>query len=639
MSTHGAPRSAKETVIGALAALGVVYGDIGTSPLYAVRESFHVQHAIERARGISTQHADSLSHTAVYGILSLIVWSLILIVTVKYVVYVLRADNDGEGGILALLALALDRKRAVWKQPFIYVLGLLGASFLFGEGVITPAISVLSAIEGVVVEAPGLAPAVVPVTVAILVAIFAVQRRGTGRVGMMFGPITLVWFVTLVLIAVPHIIAHPQILGALSPTYAVHYFMTYGVNGFIVLGSVVLVVTGAEALYADMGHFGVRPVRLAWIIIVLPALVVHYFGQGAYLLEHPEGISHPVMHMSPTWARYPVLAISAAATVIASQALISGTYSIARQAILLGFLPRLRTVHTSTEQIGQIYLPFVNWTLMLGTIALVIGFRNSSSLAAAYGIAVTATMTITTVLAHVVATRRWGWTPAVAALVTGVFLVIDLAFFGANTLKVLKGGWVPLVIAAAVYIGMTTWRRGREVLAERIRERSIRFEQLPAWLKEQAPVSVPGTAVYLTAHPDSVPLALVSNVDHNACLHERVILLSIVFTQKARVSITNRLKVERIDENVVRLFGYYGFVETPDVPSLLELAVMEGIEIDPSTVTFVMGRETLIATDRPGMAIWREVLFAFMSRNAQRAASFFGIPSDRVLEVGSQIEL
>jgi KUP system potassium uptake protein len=619
--------SPKQVALSALGALGVVYGDIGTSPLYAVRECFHGAHGM------------ALDATNVYGVLSLIIWSLILVVTVKYVAYVLRADNDGEGGILALLALALDPKRPIAKQPIVYVLGLFGAALLYGDGIITPAISVLSAIEGVVVEAPTLEWAVIPITVLILIGIFAVQRRGTASVGMMFGPITLLWFVTLIAIAVPHIVEHPDILRAVWPGYAVTYFTTHGLHGIVVLGAVFLVVTGGEALYADMGHFGARPVRLAWVIVVLPALLVNYFGQAAFLLEHPEGLVHPVMHMSPGWARIPVLVISTAATIIASQALISGTYSITRQAILLGFAPRLKVVHTSSQQIGQIYMPLVNWSLMVGCIALVLGFGSSSALAAAYGIAVTATMVITTLLAHVVATRRWGWPAIVTLLVTSLFVAIDLAFLGANTLKFLDGGWVPIVIAIAIFTGFTTWRKGREILADRIRERSIRIADLPAWLRERNPVTVPGTAVYLTAHPDSLPLAMVSNIEHNASLHERVILLSITFTNHARVSIANRLKVERIDERIVRLFGYYGFVETPDVPALLELAVMEGIEVDAKTVTFVMGRETLIASDRPGMAQWREALFAYMSRNAQRAATFFGIPSERVLEIGAQIEL
>jgi KUP system potassium uptake protein len=629
-------RSPKQIALGTLGALGVVYGDIGTSPLYALRESFHVHGTlVEASHGAHV----AVSHAAMLGILSLIVWSLILVVTVKYVAYVLRADNDGEGGILALLALALDPKRAIGKQRAIYFLGLFGAALLYGDGIITPAISVLSAIEGVVVEAPALEWAVIPITCTILIGLFAVQRFGTGRVGMLFGPITLAWFLILIAIAIPHLLRHPQILEALSPAHAVAYFVEHRLHGIVVLGAVFLVVTGGEALYADMGHFGAKPIRLAWIVVVLPALVIHYFGQGAYLIEHPEGIAHPVMHMSPEWARIPVLVVSTLATVIASQALISGVFSITRQAILLGFAPRLSIVHTSAAEIGQIYMPMVNWSLMVGTIALVVGFGSSTALGAAYGIAVTATMVITTLLAHVVARRRWRWPLAAALIVTTGFVLIDSAFLVANALKFLDGGWVPIVVAIALFVAFTTWHRGRGILADRIRERSIRFGDLAAWTRDNAPLTVPGTAVYLTAHPDSVPLSLVDNVRHNRALHARVILLSLVFEPHARVSVARRVRVERIDERVVRVFGHYGFVERPDVPKLLELALMEGIEVDVETVTFVLGRETLIATNRPGMARWRESLFAYMSRNAQRAAAFFGIPSERVLEVGAQIEL
>jgi KUP system potassium uptake protein len=610
-----------------LGALGVVYGDIGTSPLYALRECFHGAHGV------------TLDRVGVLGVLSMIVWSLILVVTVKYIAYVTRADNEGEGGILALLALALDPKKPVGKQPIVYVLGLFGAALLYGDGIITPAISVLSAVEGIGVEAPSLEAYIVPITVAILVGLFWIQRYGTERVGVLFGPIMLVWFGTLTALGVSQIVGRPEVLEAFWPTYAIDYFRHHGLHGAIVLGAVFLVVTGGEALYADMGHFGKTPIRLAWLAVVLPALVLHYFGQGALLLGNPEAIEHPLIHMAPEGARIPIVVLSTLATVIASQALITGTYSITRQATLLGYLPRLRVVHTSPDQIGQIYMPAVSWALMLATIALVLAFRSSTRLAAAYGIAVTMTMVITTLLAHVVARRQWGW-PLVAALaVTVPFLVMDLAFFGANALKLLDGGYVPIVVALVMFTSMTTWRRGREILAERIRERSIPFRELGAWLEKAKPAKVPGTAVYLTGHPDSVPLPLIDNVRHNHAIHERVILLSLVFTQSAHVSITNRVRVEEVGAGVIRIFGHYGFVESPNVPKLLELALAEGIDLDPSHVTFVLGRETLLATTRGGMALWRESLFAVMSRNSQRAAAFFGVPTDRVLEIGSQIDL
>ena len=627
MSTHAHPPHGRALVVSSVGALGIVYGDIGTSPLYAVRECFHHTHGL------------TLSAPDVMGVLSLIVWSLILVVTVKYLVYVMRADNSGEGGILALFALATSRDKPMSRQLFVYAIGLFGAALLYGDGIITPAISVLSAVEGIGVEAPALEPAVIPITVAILIALFAVQSRGTERVGLAFGPVMLLWFTTLGVLGVVWIVRRPEILWALSPHYAVMFFMHHGLAGGIVLGSVFLVVTGGEALYADMGHFGRRPIQLAWIVVVFPGLVVHYFGQGALLLAQPGAIEHPLMFMAPSWARILLLVLASCATVIASQALISGVFSLTRQAILLGYAPRLRVVHTSAKQIGQIYMPSINAALAVATILLVLAFRSSSALAAAYGIAVTMTMIITTMLAHVVARRRWGWGWLGASALTAGLLSLDLAYFASNAVKIADGGWVPLLVGVAVFVLLTTWSRGRAILAQRMRERSMPIAGLPRWIAELAPTEVPGVAVYMTAHPDAAPVSLVENVRHNHAIHERIVLLSLAFEQSARVSIGNRLTVQRIDQRIVRLTGHYGFVERPDVPSLLELALAEGIEIDPATVTYVMGRETLLATNRPGMAMWRESLFALMSRNAQRAAAFFGIPSDRVLEIGTQIEL
>jgi KUP system potassium uptake protein len=620
--------SGRSTAWVALGALGVVYGDIGTSPLYALRECFHGPHAV------------ALSPSSVLGVLSLILWSLVIVVTLKYLAYVMRADNEGEGGILALMALALGpRPVASAKRRAVLWTGIIGAALLYGDAIITPAISVLSAVEGVRVEAPALEPLIVPVTVAILIGLFFLQHRGTARVATLFGPVMLVWFVVLGALGLAHVVRRPDVLLAASPTYAVAFFAEHRLAGLTVLGAVFLVVTGGEALYADMGHFGRRPIRLAWLSVVLPALVLDYLGQGALLLDRPDAVAHPLMWMAPSWARVPLLMLATLATIIASQALITGTFSITRQGILLGYLPRLNIVHTSEHEIGQIYLPSVNWALMVATVALVITFGSSSALAAAYGLAVTGTMLVTTVLAHVVARRRWGWPLGATLVVTGVLLVVDLAFLSSNLLKILQGGWVPLIVAAALFLVMTTWYRGRQILRERISERSIPLERLAGWLDAERPFPVPGTAVYLTAHPSAVPHALIDNVRYNRAIHEHVLLLSIRFARTAHVSVAHRVAVESLGHGVRRIIGTYGFVEAPDVPALLELALAEGVDVRPDEVTYVLGRETLLASDRAGMSRWREQLFSLMSRNSQRAAAFFHIPSHRVFEVGAQIDL
>ncbi len=614
--------------VSALTALGVVYGDIGTSPLYALRECFGGHHPLD------------VDPANVYGLLSLIFWSLIIVITLKYLGYVMRADNDGEGGILALMALAIGgSKTSAVRSPWVILLGLFGAALLYGDGMITPAISVLSAVEGLGIAAPGLEEYVVPITLVILVGLFWVQKRGTATVGIAFGPIVLLWFFVLATLGIYHIASHPAVLAALNPMYAVGFFRHSGATGLLALGSVFLVVTGGEALYADMGHFGAKPIQVAWLFVVLPALVLNYFGQGALVLENPEAMRNPLYYMVPGWALYPMIALGAAATVIASQAVISGAYSLTRQAIMLGYAPRLRVVHTSSSAIGQIYIPSVNWALMVATLLLVLGFRSSSGLAAAYGIAVTTTMVITTLLACVVAFRRWGWSLSLALLVTAVFVVIDLAFLGANVVKIPDGGWVPLVVAGAVMLLMSTWKKGRKILGSRIDDRSIPMDELPEFLEEEALTRVRGTAVYLTAQARSVPLSLVENVRHNHSLHERVIFLSLVVTESVRVSVRDRVKVEEIGGGFVRVIGYYGFMEQPDVPHLLELAIVEGIDLDLDETTFVVGRETVLSSDHPGMSRWREALFAFMSRNSTKAAAFFGVPSERVLEIGAQIEL
>jgi KUP system potassium uptake protein len=610
-----------------LAALGIVYGDIGTSPLYAVRECFHGPHAF------------AVTEANVLGVLSLIFWSLIVVISVKYLLYVMRADNDGEGGILALMALALDPAQPLKRQWLVFILGLFGAALLYGDGAITPAISVLSAVEGLEVAAPGLEAWVMPIAIGVLAALFWFQHKGTAGIGLAFGPITVVWFAVLAALGVYQIAQKPEVFAAISPTYATAFFMHHGLAGVIVLGAVFLVVTGGEALYADMGHFGARPIRLAWFVVVLPALLLNYFGQGALILRDPSTASAPLFRMAPDWGLYPLILLATAATIIASQAVISGTYSITGQAIMLGYAPRMTIEHTSSREIGQIYMPTVNWGLLVVVLLLVVGFGSSSNLAAAYGIAVTSTMLITTILAYVVARRLWGWSRWLAVPLTAIFLLIDAAFFGANSLKIPAGGWFPLVLAAAVFVLMSTWKRGREILAARLNERAIAWDALPAFLEQQRPARPAGTGVYMTSNLDRVPPALLDNVRHNHALHDRVVLLSIEFTQTARVSVKDRLVVEQAPGGFLRIRGRYGFTEHPDVPSLLKLAIGEGIDINVDEATFVLGRETILATERSGMAIWREAIFAFLSRNAGRAAAYFGIPSDQVLEIGAQIEL
>jgi KUP system potassium uptake protein len=611
----------------ALAALGVVYGDIGTSPLYALRECFHGPHAIP------------LTHDNVFGVLSLIFWSLILVISIKYLGYVMRADHDGEGGILALMALACPPDAKGRRGPLLMVLiGVFGSALLYGDGVITPAISVLSAVEGIEVVTPAFKHYVLPITIVILVALFAIQSRGTARVGVAFGPITLVWFAVIGLLGLHNISDRPDVFGAINPAYAVTFFLDNHWEGFVVLGSVFLVVTGGEALYADMGHFGPRPIRVTWFALVLPCLLLNYLGQGALLLERPHAAAHPFYRMAPGWALIPLVVLATMATCIASQAVISGAFSLSRQAVMLNYLPRVRIDHTSSRQIGQIYVPAINWFLMLMTIALVLGFRTSSGLAAAYGIAVTATMVITTVLAYRVATRRWGWSPWLAGGVSALFVVIDCAFFGSNLLKVADGGWFPLALAFLGLVLMTTWKRGREILSERMAEITVPWKEFAERIHEL--IRVPGTAIYMTSVPDAAPPALVHNTEHNHVLHEQTVLLMIQTEERPRIADSKRLTIEDIGDGCLRVIGRFGFTESPHIPKLLELAsAQHGLDFDMDETTFVLGRETLLATKRPGMAIWREELFAAMSRNALRATAFFHIPPDRVMEIGVQIEL
>jgi KUP system potassium uptake protein len=610
-----------------LTTIGVVYGDIGTSPLYAMRECFFGSHSVPATQG------------NVLGVLSLIIYSLVIVISIKYIAIVMRADNQGEGGILALTALLPQRSpnRPAW--PVLVLMGIFGAALLYGDGMITPAITVLGAIEGLKVATPLFDPYVVPVAVGILIGVFAIQKHGTDRVGKLFGPIMVLWFVTIAALGVSWMVRQPVVLTAFDPRHAVGFFAEHRWHGFAVLGAVFLVVTGGEALYADMGHFGKRPIRLAWFGLVLPALLLNYFGQGALLILNPAAAEQPFFLLSPTRALYPLVGLASAAAIIASQALISGAFSLTRQAIQLGYCPRLDIEHTSSHEIGQVYVPQVNWALMVSTIVIVIGFGSSTALAAAYGIAVTLTMVITAMLLYVVAVERWGWPTPVAILVTGLFLFIDLAFFGANVLKIAHGGWLPLVIGWGIFTLMTTWKTGRRIVAERLTARAIPLETFIASLADPQPARVPGTAVFMTAQPKGTPAALAHNVRYNKVLHRHVVILMVVTRPVPHVPEAERYSVRAIGDGVYELTLSYGFMEDPDVPEALLRAKDHGLIIDGTDVTFFLGRETLIATKSPGMAMWRERLFVLMARNAGRATAFFRLPPERVVELGVQVEI
>ncbi|HHQ47339.1 MAG TPA: potassium transporter Kup [Acidobacteria bacterium] len=612
-----------------LGALGVVFGDIGTSPLYAFRVCFSGE------QGLPVTPANVL------GILSLIFWSLVLVITIKYMLFVMRADNGGEGGILALTALLIPgrKERLSGSMWTLIGLGVFGAALLFGDGMITPAISVLSAVEGLAVAAPGLSRAIQPLAIAILIALFVLQRRGTESIGRLFGPVMLLWFSVLAGLGVAQIARTPAVLAGISPVHAIRFFAANSVRGFLTLGAVFLVVTGGEALYADMGHFGKRPIQIAWLALVFPALLINYFGQGALLIRSPQAIRNPFFLLAPSWTVIPMVILSTAATVIASQAVISGAFSLSRQAVQLGYSPRLVIRHTSPRQIGQIYVPSVNWTLLIATIGLVLGFGSSDNLAAAYGVAVTTTMVITTVLFYSVSRRRWKWSLWLAAAVSGTFLVFDLGFFIANLVKIPEGGWFPLLVAGIVFTGMTTWHRGRQILARRLREEMFPVEEFLTDVTANPPVRVPGTAVFMSGTSRGIPHALLHNLKHNHVLHERVILLTVVTEEVPRVGEKERVEVQELGAGMYRIVAHYGFMETPDIPSLARLLTRNGFPLDPRSTSFFLGRENLISTPRPGMARWRERLFAFMSRNALSATQFFGLPVNRVVEFGIQLEI
>ncbi len=625
-----APRieSTRDLVKLSIAALGVVYGDIGTSPLYALKECFTAPHGMPR------------TPANVLGILSLIFWSLTLVIVVKYLTFIMRAENRGEGGILALLALMHDPKtEATKRRRMLLYLALFGAALLYGDGMITPAISVLSAVEGLSVATHALDSWVVPITCGILVALFVVQKRGTARVGAVFGPLTLVWFVAIAAIGVPWIVRRPEVLAAINPAHAIRFFARNHTHGFLILGSVVLCITGGEALYADMGHFGKRPIRFAWYTVVFPALLLNYFGQGALLLERGDAVSHTFYELVSGFMLYPLVAIATFATIVASQALISGAYSLTQQAVQLGYAPRVAIVHTSGEAEGQIYVPEVNWILMVACVSLVVGFRESGRLAAAYGIAVTGTMSITSLLFYAVAVQRWGWSRARAGSLLLLFLAIDLAFFGANAVKFLHGGWFPIVIALGIFVMMTTWKRGREALAVFMRSATLPIELFMEDVARLKPTRVEGTAVFMTSLTGGAPPVLLHHFKHNKVLHQQVIFLSVQTKHDPAVDPSERVEVRELGLGFWSLTAYYGFIEQPDVTEILDAAERHGLVTARDDVSYFLGRETLLTTGAADMAGWRKALFSFLSRNARPATHFFQIPPNRVIELGIRVEL
>ena len=625
--TRRATRDPKRLALLSLGALGVVYGDIGTSPLYALKEVF-----------AGTHHPVPISEHNVLGILSLVFWALMLVVTIKYVIFIMRADNKGEGGIMALMALVVHAQPGARRARILMLLGLAGAALFYGDGTITPAVSVLSAVEGLEVATPAFKPYVIPITLVVLTALFTLQRWGTGRMGSLFGPVMAIWFAVLAVLGAVNIAHVPRVLAALDPGYAVEFMFRHGSLGFFSLGAVVLAVTGAEALYADMGHFGRVPVRLAWTLLVLPSLMLNYFGQGALLIVDAKAVENPFYLLAPTWALYPLVVLSTIATVIASQAVISGAFSITQQAMQLGYSPRMAIQHTSSRQIGQIYLPGINWALFLGVIVLVIGFQSSTNLAAAYGIAVTGTMATTTILAYVVARSMWKWGVVASVALFGAFLLIDLAFFSANLLKVSEGGWFPLVFGLGVFTLMATWKRGRQLLQSRLEADSI---PLDAFISSASLgcATVPGTAVFMTTNLNSVPHPLLHSLKHFKSLHTHVVLLNAVTLDVPHVPEARRVIVEPMNAQFYKVKVFFGFMDTPDLPLALEWCSEQGLDMDAMDTSYFLGRETLIPKMRSDMAFWREKLFVSMFRNAGDAATWFKLPPNRVVELGSQVVL
>ncbi|KPN92448.1 potassium transporter Kup [Pseudomonas nunensis] len=624
----GAEHSAAKPIGMLVAAVGVVYGDIGTSPLYTLKEVF------------SGGYGVPVNHDGVLGILALIFWSLIWVVSFKYMMFVLRADNQGEGGIMALTALA---RRAAAGHPklrgFLVVCGLIGAALFYGDSMITPAISVLSAIEGLGLAFDGIDHWVVPLSLVVLVALFLIQSHGTARIGILFGPIMVTWFVVLGALGVYGILQHPEVLQAMNPVWGVRFFIVHPGMGVAILGAVVLALTGAEALYADMGHFGRKPIARAWFILVLPALVLNYFGQGALLLGDPEAARNPFYLLAPSWALIPLVGLSTMATVIASQAVISGAFSLTRQAIQLGYIPRMHIRHTSSAEQGQIYIGAVNWSLMVGVILLVLGFESSGALASAYGVAVTGTMLMTTVLVSAVMLLLWKWPPIFAVPLSIGFLLVDGLYFAANVPKIVQGGAFPVIAGIVLFVLMTTWKRGKQLLVDRLDEGGLPLPIFISSIRVQPPHRVQGTAVFLTARPDAVPHALLHNLLHNQVLHEQVVLLTVVYEDIPRVPASRRFEVDSYGEGFFRVILHFGFVDEPDVPQALKLCHLDDLDFSPMRTTYFLSRETVIASKLEGMARWREALFAFMLQNANGNLRFFNLPLNRVIELGTQVEM
>lgn len=624
------PATGRYLALLTVGALGVVYGDLGTSPLYALRECFGGSHAMDP------------TPANVLGVLSLIFWSLILIVTVKYLGIVLRATNKGEGGVLALMALTFPKQTpgAGRRRALLIGLGVFGAALLYGDGMITPSISVLSAIEGLKVATPAMERLVIPLTIITLVGLFAAQSRGTGKVGAIFGPIMVLWFLALGALGINGILKAPQVLLSLNPALGVQFLLTSGWKGFVILGAVFLALTGAEALYADVGHFGARPIRIAWFSLVLPGLFLNYLGQGAIVLHDPNSVENPFYFLAPHWFLYPLVGLSTAATVIASQALISGAFSLTIQAIQLGYLPRMAVKHTSSLERGQIYIPHMNWGLMVACIGLVLGFQSSSNMASAYGIAVTLTMMSTTVLFYFAARRVWQWSALHAGLASGVFLLVESTFFAANLIKVLSGGWFPLAMGLVIFVLMATWKKGRQLVWNKLRPASMPLELFLEDIGKSKKIPrVPGTALFMTANLEGTPIALLHNLKHNKVLHERNIILTILTDEVPQVNPEKRMEVENLPVGFHRLIAHYGFMEEPNVPELLAAAPLNGEPVVLHKTTFFLSRETILPGKSSSMPRWRQWIFALMARNAQSASSFYRIPANRVVELGMQVEI
>ncbi|MDS4068199.1 MAG: potassium transporter Kup [Candidatus Competibacter sp.] len=624
MSAHESKSRSSALIVGAI---GVVFGDIGTSPLYALKETFAGHHPI------------AVEPESILGVLSLIFWTIMALVTLKYVAIIMRADNRGEGGSLALLARVTELTKNSGATWFVTMLGIFAAALFYGDSMITPAISVLSAVEGLDVVAPQLKEYVLPITAVILTGLFWIQKHGTGAMGLLFGPIMCAWFCVLAVLGAISIVQAPQVLAALNPIYAGEFLVANPWHGFLALGAIFLSVTGGEALYADMGHFGKFPIRVAWFAFVLPALVLNYYGQGALLLTDPSTIQSPFYLLAPGWALIPMVLLATAATVIASQAVISGAFSVARQAVQLGYLPRMRIVHTSHMEAGQIYVPFTNWTLYLAVMALVFGFQSSSNLAAAYGIAVTGTMMIDTILVSFVAFLAWRWNPWLAAPLLGALLLIDIAFFSANAIKLLQGGWFPIVIAIASFTTLTTWRRGRHLLFQEMGNLTMPLDQFIRSTDKAALKRVSGTAVYLTSRPEGAPSALLHNIKHNEVLHARNILVTIQTAEVPYVEDANRIEIVDLGHTFYRVFVRYGFMEQPNLPVALEGCGGKGLEFDLNKTSFFVSREVVVPKMAPPMMLWRELYFIWMLRNAQSATDFFRIPANRVVELGTLVEI